>query len=84
MSVHNFQIHGRVDGRETGLNAGPRSKDGGISITVYMRDEGGIETGVTVSGRATSDGRLVLDVAPGTAGTVTATEGGGFTVETTR
>jgi hypothetical protein len=84
MAVHNFQLHGVIDGRAAALNGGPRSKDGGISLTIYMRDEGGIETGVTVSGRATSDGRLVLDVAPGTAGTVTANEGGGFTVETTR
>ena len=84
MSVRNFWIDGQMDGRATNVEGGPRGKDGGFSMTVYVRDEGGIETGVRMSGRVNSDGQLVLDVAPGHAGEVTPREGGGFTMVTTR
>lgn len=82
--VRNFWIDGTVDGRATGVEGGPRSKDGGFSMTVYIRDEGGIETGVRMSGRVNSEGQLVLDVSPGHVGEVTARPGGGFTMVTKR
>lgn len=82
--VRNFWIDGTVDGRATGVEGGPRSKDGGFSMTVYIRDEGGIETGVRMSGRVGRDGELVLNVSPGTTGEVTAHDGGGFTMVTKR
>lgn len=84
MTVRNFWLEGRVDGRTTEVEGGPRSKDGGFSLTVYIRDEGGIETGVRLSGYAHDDGTLSLDVSPGKAGEVTARDGGGFTMVTKR
>lgn len=84
MSIRNFWIDGKVDGRATGVEGGPRPRDGGFSMTVYIRDEGGIETGVRLAGHARSDGTLALDVTPGTAGEVTPRDGGGFTMVTKR
>lgn len=82
--IRNFWIDGDVDGRATPVEGGPRNKAGGFSMTVYVRDEGGIETGVRMSGRVNGDGDLVLDVSPGSAGQITPRDGGGFTMVTRR
>lgn len=44
MAVRNFWLDADIDGRATMLGGGPRSKDGGMDITVYQRNEGGILT----------------------------------------
>lgn len=62
MAVRNFWIEANIDGRDTVLAGGPRSKDGGFSLTVKQRDRGGIITAATISGRATNDGKLILEI----------------------
>lgn len=50
--VRNFWIDADIDGRATMLGGGPRSKDGGMDITIYQRDEGGIKRAFTINCRA--------------------------------
>lgn len=64
MAVRNFWIEADVDGRETPLAGGPRSKDDGFTLTVFVRHDGSILTGFTVSGHAAQDGQLRLSVSP--------------------
>jgi hypothetical protein len=88
--VRNFWIDLSVDGRSSDLSGGPRSKDGGISGTIYIRDEGGIRRAVELSGLARSDGTLVLEIEPARdySGTFRVhserTENGGFRIVTAR
>lgn len=88
MPVRNFWIAADVDGRSTMLEGGPRSRDGGFSLTIYIRDNGGILRAVSVDGIARSDGTLALDVSPASeirhsdTGRVVSDEAGGFTVTT--
>lgn len=44
--VRNFWIEANVDGRETPVSGGPRSKDGGFELSVKIRNCG--EIGSTV------------------------------------
>lgn len=61
--VLNFWISGLVDGRATPINAGPQADDGGFNLVVLIRENGGIsDKRVRLIGRATSDGRLHLEV----------------------
>lgn len=41
-SVRNFWIELNIDGRKTCVGTGPRSKDGGFSCAIHIREEGGI------------------------------------------
>lgn len=50
--VRNFWVYADIDGRETTLSGGPRAKDGGMDVTVYIRDDGGIRTAVRICCRA--------------------------------
>lgn len=59
MATRNFWIEANIDGRKTDLRGGPRSKDGGFDMTIYIRDAGGIVNAITVLGRE-RDGRLSL------------------------
>ena len=52
MAVRNFWIDADIDGRQTTLGGGPRSKDGGMDVTIYQRDEGGIKRAFTITCRA--------------------------------
>lgn len=61
MAVRNFWIDADIDGRQTMLSGGPRSKDGGMGVTVYQRNEGCIERAVTVSCWE-ADGELITSV----------------------
>ena len=38
--MRNYWVVVDIDGRETKLKGGPRSKDGGMDITLYIRDGG--------------------------------------------
>lgn len=60
MPVRNFWIECNIDGRSTILAGGPRSKNGGFSLTVKMRDSGGIIQPLDVWGYE-RDGELVLN-----------------------
>lgn len=46
--VRNFWVDGYIDGRQTVLAGGPKSKDGGMGINIFQRDEGGIEEAVCI------------------------------------
>jgi hypothetical protein len=83
MAMRNWWIEGQVDGRRSEMTGGPKSRDGGFELTVYMRDEGSSKIAVTVSGRATRAGELVLNVTPGTRMEATSC-GQGFEIETKR
>lgn len=60
-NVRNFWIELSVDGKQERVETGPRSKDGGFSLTILQRDRGSIVMAMRVGGRVTSDGRLVLE-----------------------
>lgn len=62
MVVRNFWIEADIDGRIAKVTGGPRSKDGGFTLTIYMRNEGGIDKPIDIKGFAKSDGSLVLSV----------------------
>lgn len=81
--VRNFWIKARIDGRQTELEGGPRSREGEFSQTIYIRDEGSIVTGVNISGRVDREGKLRLEVYPG-AGRHIEQDGHGFAVVTDR
>lgn len=62
MAVRNFWIDVRVDGRETKLAGGPRSKDGGATVMIYQREIGGIRTAFQIKCKATPSGNLITSV----------------------
>jgi len=62
MAVRNFWIKADIDGRKTMLEGGPQRKDGGFSLTIFMRGEGGITKPLEIMGQADRDGRLELYV----------------------
>ena len=49
MALRNFWIEASSDGRRTDLEGGPRSKNGGLGVTIYQRNNGAKETAVCVS-----------------------------------
>lgn len=44
MAVRNFWVDASIDGRKTDLSGGPVSKEGGMTISIKQRSEGGIVT----------------------------------------
>ena len=61
MAVRNFWVEADVDGYKTMLDGGPRSKDGGMDVTIYQRDDGCIKTAVRIFCRAYGD-KLITTV----------------------
>ncbi len=49
-NVRNFWLELDVDGKRTRVETGPQSKDGGFSLDVKMRDEGGIVRAALLTG----------------------------------
>ena len=62
MAVRNFWIEANVDGRKTKLTGGPRSKDGGLALDIFMRSDGASEKVVHIEGFVDSMGILRLYV----------------------
>lgn len=62
--VRNFWITGEVDGRKSRISGGPRARDGGISLTLYQRCDGGVATALRVDCLACPDGTLRVEVEP--------------------
>lgn len=62
MAVRNFYLSANIDGRQTKLAGGPRSRDGGLDATIYVRDRGDIVPAVTIECFAYDDGRLRVNV----------------------
>jgi len=62
MAVRNFWIKADIDGRKTKVEGGPRAKDGGFTLTIYIRSEGSVEKALTIDGLALSNGQLEVNV----------------------
>lgn len=46
--MRNFWLEADIDGRETLVTGGPRSKDGGMNVEISMRDGGCSVTACTI------------------------------------
>lgn len=64
MAVRNFWINARVDGRRTNVAGGPRARDGGMSVTIYLRSEGAVKKALSIECNAFDDGTLVVKCEP--------------------
>lgn len=56
MAIRNFWLGARIDGRETEVAGGPRSKDGGLVFELFQRDHGQKRKVLTVYCIADGDG----------------------------
>jgi hypothetical protein len=62
-NVRNFWLELEVDGKPTKIATGPKSKDGGFLLTVYVREEGHISNKqLHVRGSVNHDGTLSLSL----------------------
>ncbi len=86
LTLANFWVRARLDGKRTAVSAGPSGKDGGFDLAVAIRDDGKSECAVEMTGRTTSDGGLILRVNAGDAGTlrIDPAHPGSFVIETYR
>lgn len=60
--LRNFWVAGVVDGRKCPISGGPRSRDGGVNLTVYQRNNGRAAVALTIEGTASRDGTLRLAI----------------------
>ena len=61
MAVRPFYMEAYVDKRDSKLSGGPRSKGGGMDVTIYQRDKGDISTVFRIESSSTMrDGKLIL------------------------
>ena len=61
-AVRNFWIDAIIDGRQSTLSGGPRSKEDGMYIKIYQRDDGCVTTALDVRCYTDFDGNLVTNV----------------------
>ncbi len=59
-NVRNFWIEAEVDGKATPVAFGPKNADGGFTLTVKMRDNGGSLAPVHIEGNTSVEGELTL------------------------
>lgn len=64
MYVRNFWIEAEIDGRKTVLAGGPKSREGGLSLSLFQRSEGEVEEALEILCRARPDGLLRLLIRP--------------------
>lgn len=64
-NVRNFWITADIDGRKSQIESGPIRRDGGIYLTIKMRDDGDVRNVLTVVGTAADDGALTLEIIDG-------------------
>ena len=48
MAVRNFYVEADIDGRQTMLGGGPRNSEGGMTVCLYQRVDGGISDPVKI------------------------------------
>lgn len=61
MAVRPFYMEAYVDKRDSKLSGGPRSKGGGMDVTIYQRDKGDISTVFRIESSSTvRDRKLIL------------------------
>jgi len=82
-NVRNFWITLDVDGKQKRVATGPRRKDGGFDLTLYMRDKGDVVEALEIAGRADSSGGLTLSIWPRRV-TTCGIRDGSIEIETTR
>jgi hypothetical protein len=63
-NVRNFWIEADVDGG-TPIGAGPKSKDGGFSLSIFMRDKGFVKRVANISGVGGSELKLSIHTEDG-------------------
>ena len=56
--MRNFYMKSMVDGRKTPITGGPRSKDGGMFITLYQKEKGESVEVLNVTSSVLPDGKL--------------------------
>ena len=56
--MRNFYMKSMVDGRKTPITGGPRSKDGGMFITLYQKEKGESVEILNVTSSVLPDGKL--------------------------
>ena len=59
-NVRNFWLEANIDGRDTTLEGGPISKDGGFRLTIYQRHNGDVVKALDITGQVSHDGELQL------------------------
>lgn len=59
-NVRNFWLSLTVDGRRTSIATGPRSRNGGFSLRIFMRSNGGVTEAANLDGEITPTGELLL------------------------
>lgn len=60
MAIRNFWIHSDVDGKAHPLASGPRSKDGRMETTLYVRESGDSVRAVSISCFPTEQGNRIV------------------------
>lgn len=61
MAVRNFYVEANIDGRQTTLGGGPKSKTGEMTVRLYQRDNGGIADALLIECKE-RDGVLITEV----------------------
>ena len=61
MAVRNFYVEANIDGRQTSLGGGPKSKTGEMTVRLYQRDDGAITDALLIECREL-DGKLITEV----------------------
>lgn len=59
-SIRNFWIDATIDGCKGTISKGPKNKDGGIEIVIYMRNKKTVEKMLKITGKVAPDNRLIL------------------------
>ena len=61
MTIGNFFIWADLDGMDEVLEGGPKGEDGGFTLVIHQRNQGGVITPIRISGESV-DGQLDLKV----------------------
>lgn len=64
-NVRNYWLELEIDGRKTRVETGPRAKDGGFSLNIYMRNKGNVtKIGRLIGMPPDNNGKLHLKFIP--------------------
>ena len=64
MTIINFYLQGRINGRMAEISGGPASNTGGMYVDIFIRDEGQSRLGVRIN-CIEVNGKLILAVEDG-------------------
>lgn len=62
MAIRNFWMTSEVDGKDTAITGGPRSKDGGMISQFHIRNKGGSQRALTIYCMVNNEGKLQIDI----------------------